>query len=627
MMKFDGTKLLQKLQKAIDDHSKKIVSFDIFDTLLVRPCIKPTEVLNLLSCPPRVLQSRLNAESDLCDAFSDIFKIWDHVKQECNLSEVEEKAYLNEELNIERKLLSQRIIVYEIYKYAAEKGKKVIAISDMYLPEKFLTTVLLDNGYLNICNVYVSCNRGARKDNGELFEKVMEAEGVKPSDMIHIGDNFQSDFKIPSKLGIASFWIPSNMELFKKYLIGGSHIKRFDMAVSKCDIYAKFLIGYSINRIYELSIDWKRLNRITFVQFVNLIIAPYVIHTAFYIRNDERIQSGTYDRLFFASRDGFLPMNIYKKIKEEHHIEARYIYASRRAYECLLDKNIISRLDDNTYYANDYTLNDFLMFLLPEKSKYLAVNSKIGDQYLTKSISKNKKLCKSILSANLNVIEEMYEQRRIVTSAYYSKLFKSSNDRILIFDCGYSGSISENLMSMDSVYKIDKVYLWETKLNLERDLKNGTRTFVAVGGEKPAWLDVIIETFFSSYESSCIGFQIVNKDIIPIFEDLSYETKNYTALKSAHDQVYLYLERFISLFGEYTEFFGQEDVTSIAQIADIIFSGRKSNQLIFDGIFFEDSYLHGNSIRTLFDVISELDSEKNFFLRIKKRFKGAFRIK
>lgn len=47
-----------------------------------------------------------------------------------------------DELQLENAILRRREEIFEAYKFAVKKGKKVIAISDMYLPESFLREVL-----------------------------------------------------------------------------------------------------------------------------------------------------------------------------------------------------------------------------------------------------------------------------------------------------------------------------------------------------------------------------------------------------------------------------------------------------------------------------------------------------
>ncbi|ASY47156.1 hypothetical protein CJD35_22090 (plasmid) [Sphingobium xenophagum] len=49
---------------------------------------------------------------------------------------------------------------------------------------------------------YLSSEVGLRKDSGKLYEHILAMEGVKPHQMVMIGDNERSDFQIPANMGI-----------------------------------------------------------------------------------------------------------------------------------------------------------------------------------------------------------------------------------------------------------------------------------------------------------------------------------------------------------------------------------------------------------------------------------------
>lgn len=611
---------LRFIKKIIDKNEIKVVSFDIFDTLLERPCINPTDILYLLNYPPKVLKTRLFAETDLKDPFVNIWGIWDYVKFQCNLCDEEKESYLKEELGIERKLAFSREIAKEIYNYAVQKGKKIIAVSDMYLPGNFLKELLHEKGYPCIETVYVSCEEKDRKDSGKLFNKVLTNEKLKSLNMIHIGDNIMSDYKIPLYKGIKTFWIPSSLFLFKRDFIRRTREDRFNNIIPD-DPILRLLLGFTINRIYETGNDLKKSRAINFKQFVNLVIAPYAVHTALFINNNRKIQSGIYNKIFFAARDGFLPMQIYKKIKDTTSIPSEYLFASRRAYGCLSNENFIQSFDTLISEKN-YTLDDFLKFLLPNKTEYESLIPQIDKEILNLSIKDNKELCEDILNKNRERISSYYSNRRFITSQYYTNIFKDCKERILIFDCGYSGSISESLMKVNPNCKIDKVYLWQTYKNIQRDLNNQTKTFIAIGGYKPSWLDVVIESFFSSCQGSCIGFDVEGNEIVPIFEHLDEDNKKI--LKKVHEEVYLYLEQFTETFGQYLKFFGKSQMKYTAELTNIIFSRRKNNQKIFDNIVFTDSYLHGERKTTLYSIVQDLDFRSCTTAKLKNKIKKVF---
>lgn len=48
---------------------------------------------------------------------------------------------------------------------------------------------------------------GLTKNNPDLFGKICKATEVLPNEMVHVGDDFIFDFKVPTKLGINAFYL------------------------------------------------------------------------------------------------------------------------------------------------------------------------------------------------------------------------------------------------------------------------------------------------------------------------------------------------------------------------------------------------------------------------------------
>ena len=197
----------------------KVVSFDIFDTLLIRPVIYDRDLLFLISEKAKTqfdvdfLKLRYDAESEMRKPYSNIYDIWDYIAKTNNLSDEQKDELLNLEIKTEEQLLRPRKIVFELYKYAVRKKKRVIAVSDMYLPSAVLKRILEKNGYDEISEIYVSCEQKNSKVMKNLQEKVLQKEGVKGNEIIHIGDNYYADFKFTREKMKAAYF-PSNVKLF-----------------------------------------------------------------------------------------------------------------------------------------------------------------------------------------------------------------------------------------------------------------------------------------------------------------------------------------------------------------------------------------------------------------------------
>ena len=172
-----------------------VVSFDIFDTLLLRPYMKPTDVfkhLELLTEKIGFYNARKEAENQ--------FYLMYGREQEATLDNIyqmiPEYADLKEkELELEYDTLYVNSEIKELYDYALKQNKTIIITSDMYLPCYFIKSVLKKNGFLKYKQLYLSNQLNKRKDKGNLYDYIIRDLKVLPNAILHIGDNVNSDYK------------------------------------------------------------------------------------------------------------------------------------------------------------------------------------------------------------------------------------------------------------------------------------------------------------------------------------------------------------------------------------------------------------------------------------------------
>jgi len=173
--------------------SYEIISFDIFDTMLLRDVPNPQDIFTVIEQKYKIKnfkKRRINAEN-LARKFSkqnevtinDIYKYLDGVDKKNELDEEEQSLYANPD-------------IIDIYHYAKIKNKKIICISDMYLEKFFIEKILKKNGFVEIDCLFISNEYQATKENGELYDAVLQQLNIKhPNKILHIGDNYYSDVK------------------------------------------------------------------------------------------------------------------------------------------------------------------------------------------------------------------------------------------------------------------------------------------------------------------------------------------------------------------------------------------------------------------------------------------------
>ena len=182
-----------------------VISFDIFDTLIERRCGEPEEIFEIVERKSGIkgfAGERKIAEKKARHysrgreiTLKKIYMFLDGVnpKDKPRLAHLEIETEL---LNCGRKQSG-----FQMYAAAKSEEKKIIFSSDMYLRKSVIETILQNAGY-DYGTLYLSSEYGVMKRSGKLFS-VIRREFENES-IIHIGDDFKSDYLSPRGKGIAA---------------------------------------------------------------------------------------------------------------------------------------------------------------------------------------------------------------------------------------------------------------------------------------------------------------------------------------------------------------------------------------------------------------------------------------
>lgn len=204
----------------------KIISFDIWDTILKRKC-HPEEIklhtANYIMLKYEkqlkekykniyeILKLRDEIEANMCkqnkeNGFDDecrIINVFQELQKEIFAETIEDisEELLREEIEQEKRniFISPEILpIFEKY-----KDLKMYCISDFYMSAENLKELL---DYVKIPvkieKIYSSADYLLNKRTGNLYKKAEEEIGIKPENHIHVGDNQYSDIDVANGLGI-----------------------------------------------------------------------------------------------------------------------------------------------------------------------------------------------------------------------------------------------------------------------------------------------------------------------------------------------------------------------------------------------------------------------------------------
>ncbi len=197
-----------------------VVSFDIFDTALLRYVDHPVDVFFHLSQHPAfkahrfakpIFHQRIEAEGM---ARKMVFAILN--SSEVNLLEIYQvfcdlngisrdyaEEFVAAEEQIELDLCIACRPIQRLAEEASSFGKRVLFVSDTYHTAEFLLRLLRDIGYnVEPEDIFASSVARKSKQSGDLFPEVLAAVGIAPDRVLHVGDHPVSDYAKALSAGI-----------------------------------------------------------------------------------------------------------------------------------------------------------------------------------------------------------------------------------------------------------------------------------------------------------------------------------------------------------------------------------------------------------------------------------------
>jgi len=195
----------------------RIISFDVFDTALIRRHAHPYDVF-------MEVEMRAKSAGIRCDGFrhkrpqaeidarsrrlrengtyedptlDDIYRELSSQYAETSCLELRRI-----ELEVESENIVRNPEIFALYQLAFNKKCRFVFISDMYIDEDTIASWLDRSGYVDRLGIWISSKSGRSKREGSLYLDVLQALGVAPEAVLHLGDNRQLDYENARAAGL-----------------------------------------------------------------------------------------------------------------------------------------------------------------------------------------------------------------------------------------------------------------------------------------------------------------------------------------------------------------------------------------------------------------------------------------
>lgn len=621
---------LEHLKKRIYEENVKYISFDIFDTVVMRPVYQPEDVFLILEqkfyeiYPTNVNFSvlRTGAEQEARReigskhlSYQDITldEIYHYFSEyygiPANIAEQMKKA--EKELEIE--LCTQRKAAKELYDVALLSGKKVIFTSDMYLDRSTIEAILNKTGYQIYEQLFLSSEERVTKNSGDLYHIVKKQLQVSGNQILHIGDTWQNDITNAENCGIKTLFFPKYREVFENKITGvitNSCSNIAIQAVGSIQNEKKLLESFGYRTMLAVvAMNYFDNPYRSFNENSDFNADPYFI--GYYTLGmhligltswiQQNVAEKHYKTIHFMSRDGYLPLKAYQLIEKyfPNLPDASYIYSSRRAVLPAMIKTKADFYDLPVEYRNHspktiFKLLDFCTGnykeeeikkagFLPEKTFYSLEEFRQFIHYYLEhwySETEHKKA--------LALVQEYYLQ--------------NLSDSSCTFDLGYSGriqaAISHSLNRGIDVFFVHSDAKRAELLSLQEKFK--IHSFYDF---TPYVTGAFREHILSDCGPSCIGFCQNGDNLDPIFEQ---EEKNFQDVfiisllqKGALD----FVNTFYKYFASYSEI-----LTFKAQEVSLPYEGyihyaKDIDLKIWTASYFEDKVYGARSQIRIYDFV------------------------
>ena len=603
--------LFQQAKRLIDQDSIRVVSFDLFDTLICRPALFPEDIPRLVcqsdgNSDLAIWNARLSAERSLCGSAVTIQKIWNLAAEKTGIGPEKANFFAQREFLMEKKLVFPREWGRKIFSYAVQTGKKVIVISDMYFSRVQLLDLLGNCGYHGISRLYVSCEEGAVKRSGVLFDKVLTEEKIAPEQMLHIGDSRKADWIAPSAKKIQALHIPKSSRLLRDKLGLQDLWAQFHEGT-----YESMLYGFAVNHLVEHVDSIERADPLCI--YAHLVVFPMLVHTALTMLTQTEVQKQRkYRALYFVSRDGYLLKQAYDILAPyfPQHLPSRYIQTSRISCRTLVEPNYFDKLNAKEI-PDKCTLGEFLVATVTDLSLQQKILSALTPEEKSFHVRKDVNYCTEILWPFSAELENFHRHSRAAAHAYYTGEFADAF-RVLIADCGFCGTIAAYLTEgFCGEKKFDKFFFWENETNKQRDHYYQTITYTAFSEKKGCAVGPLVESIFSELTGSCLGFCYEEEGkVTPLWEQLWQPESMLHDIGFLQKTAISLVEKFAALFGWNLRLLEVQSLQMAMNFIQFFQDKEPFASAVFSNVFFKEVYRANLQEMCLADLIALRKSEK-----------------
>ncbi len=538
----------------------RTLSFDLFDTLILRPFARPEAVFWMLEEQierehgiTHFVARRRQAESmvrALIEPGQDvgIEDIYRALGELIGLDAHTVETLMQLEVATEQGLFRLNPAVANAVRELHAAGRRLVLVSDMYLGERHLRPILQRLDVDLFDRLYVSADTGRRKDRGDVWNYLLEQEGIVSSQLQHVGDNEHSDIQVLVDRGF-----PQPVHLMRPaallgVLPGGRAL--IDNFRERPSWRNELILGLVANRIDQHLTHADAPTHRPFSDpsvFGYGVIGPILfVFMSWLIR---RFEQDAVTSARFLSREGWLLERAYRSIRAHPALaaltpslpEGVYCYCSRSVVglAAIRDEDDLALLL-TAHYAGSFRQLLTARFGLSDLGP---IARKLGEEVLDQVVRLPEDLhrIQSQLRRCLPELIEPAATLRGLVQAYWSGLDGTADERPAIIDIGYSGTIQLALMQV--MERPIQGYYCVTNASAARVVEQGGDCTACFGNLLT--LDemdqnaihryaLLLEAVLTSPEGQLGGFELSDDAPVPVLKPGGASQRRFSKIDNIH---------------------------------------------------------------------------------------------
>lgn len=450
------TRTVDYVKTILDAQDIKVIAFDIFDTLLIRPVMHPEAAKMIVGHRSREMagldyvglrahaeeraRSRLGRDVGLDDIYAEFASLTGR-----RIDEVGHLRALEEDTELH--LAAPRPDCIDLMNHAMRGGKRVVLVSDMFLPRALIQKILSENGIAGYHALYLSSELGIRKDTGGLYRFVWEREQVVPSELLMVGDNEHSDVQIPLNLGMQVCHVLRPIEIARA-------LPRFsrilEWAQTKGDLSEQLVLGLVIRKLFR-PVFYPSLDPASLINggpehIGYAVVGPVILSFCLWLIDTAK--KDRIEKLFFLAREGQLLKTVYDQVAMhiDDAIPSEYLVLSRRAVTVPMiesTEDIFKIAGDSDYFPNE--LQEFLKYryglTLKDNDLHNLYGQGLWKQGELVEVMGDIRRLKPVLEALKETIVGRSRMERPGLTAYLRNIGLQDVVSAAVVDVGYSATI------------------------------------------------------------------------------------------------------------------------------------------------------------------------------------------